>query len=763
MHKISDVLYLGKVVLPKATDATSEPQPTNHIVVIDCSGSMYSDLPKIREQLKAKLPKLLAEGDTLSIIWFSGRGEFGILVEGEPVATLKDLSDLNKAIDRWLKPVCLTGFKEPLLEASKLVDRLGGCCSLFFMSDGYDNQWGQSEIIQSIVEVAEKCASVTIVEYGYYCNHPLMVQMAEEAGGTILFNEDFRSYEPTFDAAMQKRPLGAKRIEVDLGHEPVRGFAFAIDGGSLVAFKADGTTVKVPEHLSAVWFIAEAQPSELSETTEDSHAAAYAAIALYAQRMDTSTVLAILKFTGDVRFINQWAGCFGKQKYAEFVDAVTEAVFDASCRLVDGHDPDAVPPDDAFTVLDLLNILVSDDANHILVDSPEFRYKRTSLAREQVVALPDDIKEQIDQLDPEKDAKKIEKLAAPFQALTFQADPMPRGVPIGGLVFNETRPNVSIQVRKTGKVDIKARKGKEHKALPDRFPTFIYRNYTIIRDGIINIDRLPMRVTKATTQKLRDRGLPFKAIRSPDGESLEVLQTRLKKASKDREIDVVFDLRALPIINRNMVRSVSAETLFRKQYELTKLRAAQKVFNATVKSLGDDRVSQGFAIMYGPEAASWLKDQGITDYSGFNPGGKQSEIQDSYVGKELNVKLKGIASLPSLSDVAKKTAAGKKLTPREALLQATIDEIEAVKNGDTCKASSDPQAVLKAWVESELNALKGKVREALYDVSQIRWSIVVGQTWFTEFSTLDEDTLTIDVDGTEITGTVEMKEVVIPV
>ena len=48
--------------------------PVNHIFVIDCSGSMSYDLPKIRKQLKNKLPSLLKQDDTVSLVWFSGKG-----------------------------------------------------------------------------------------------------------------------------------------------------------------------------------------------------------------------------------------------------------------------------------------------------------------------------------------------------------------------------------------------------------------------------------------------------------------------------------------------------------------------------------------------------------------------------------------------------------------------------------------------------------------------------------------------------------------
>ena len=88
--------------------------PTNFMVVIDTSGSMSNELPMIRKQLKNKLPNLLKEGDTITIIWFSGRNEAGILKEEVEIKNLTSLQALNDSIDKWLKPVGLTAFAKPL-------------------------------------------------------------------------------------------------------------------------------------------------------------------------------------------------------------------------------------------------------------------------------------------------------------------------------------------------------------------------------------------------------------------------------------------------------------------------------------------------------------------------------------------------------------------------------------------------------------------------------------------------------------------------
>ena len=83
-----------KIVSAKETDA-----PTNHIVVVDCSGSMYSDLPKIRTHLKNKIPTMVKPDDTLTVIWFSGRDQYGVLFEGAAVHGLSDLGKINSTIN----------------------------------------------------------------------------------------------------------------------------------------------------------------------------------------------------------------------------------------------------------------------------------------------------------------------------------------------------------------------------------------------------------------------------------------------------------------------------------------------------------------------------------------------------------------------------------------------------------------------------------------------------------------------------------------
>lgn len=778
-YKISDALFLiNQTVSTKEAPKVVSSSPTDHLFIIDCSGSMWGELSKIAQQLKDRLPKTLKEEDTLSIIWFSGRGQSGALLEGERVNTLADLETVKKQIDRWLKPIGLTGFKEPLLLVKDVVDKVnkktGGkdrAFSLYFLTDGCDNQSTRPEIMKAVEEAGSKVSTTTFVEYGYYADRQLLTQMAEKCGGSLIFAETFDTYAPSIEAAVQKKVTGAPKIEVKIPGDPINGFAYALQAGDLLTFTVESGSVKVPEDLGDLWYVAPKAEgkTELIPTNRQGKAveASYAALSLYAQRMNSNVVFAFLKSTGDVKYIEQFANCFGKQKYSDFTESTKVAAFDASLRLTAGYDPNKIPPDDAFTVLDLLRVLADDDSNRILLDSKDFKYSKMSRGRVDASTVltaeeQAEIAKLSEQLAKTKDAKKVAELTAKMAAVTankpdalkFEAEKQPDGYPISTLGYNEDRPNINFLVRKTGTVDISGR--TPPKGLPEKFPSFIFRNYNVIKDGLVGLDRLPVRLTAGTIRDLKKAGMPIEAIVNPEGEELEETRTRVKKASDDRDVNVVFDLKALPIINRKMFKEVSATTLFETEWELTKARAAQKVFGSYLKEQSS-KESKGYVEQYGQEAADWLKEQGFTDYSGFGPKQVQAESTDVYMGKVLEVKLKGFSAIPSLNDAKKKIASGKP-NPPSLLMKPYIDEVEGFIASPEHNKAPDPKKALIAWLEAKKTEWTKKTRELISTMAKTKFSIVVGQTWPIEFKSLEEKTLSLTLDGQKLDFTLEMSE-----
>lgn len=759
--QIDKALYLVRQETPNASAAppVQVETPTNHVALIDVSGSMYSELAKIRAQLKARLPKLLKEKDTFSLIAFSGRGQIWSILEAEPVATLADLTTVNRAIDRWLTAQGSTGFKDPIEEVGKLITRVGkkfngNPVSVLFMSDGCDNCWNRPDILKAVEKMAGVVQSTTVVEYGYYADRPLLTAMAEKAGGNLIFAQDFDQWQPAFDAVVQKRPTGAPRVEVKVTGDAVRGFVWTTEGTDLVTYGVEGGAVKVPESTTVLWYLSPSVIGKKVDAYEPE--AAYAALSLFSVRMAPEVVLPLLKTTGDVAFIEKFGGLFGKQKYSEFMDEAKAAAFDASKRLTKGCNPKLVPAEDAFTVLDLLTLLATDDDNRVLLDHPAFKYSRIGRGRVDAnTVLTDEEQAQVATLTAElaaagKDIKKAKEINAKIAAITdkpeplrFVADPAPEGYPVNSLTYNEEKPNISFLVRKTGTVDLSGASAPS--GVPTKFSTFVFRNYAMVKDGLVNIEVLPVRLSEATLTVLfeahKEGRLPENVVTSDGGVTF-------------------INVKALPVINRQMVRAVSAKKLFEDEWALTKVQAAQKVYNSVAKELVGTKKSAGFEELYGKDAATWLKDQGFTDYSGFGPKQVQAESTDVYRAKEMSVSIKSFSAIPSLNEFKKQAAKGK-FTPSASLMESAFKDVEAFLAANKIGVAPDAADLAKAeaWLKGKAKALDVQRRGLIQAKAQQIFSVIVGQVWFSEFASIDDTSMTLTIDGQKLDCKVEMREV----
>lgn len=775
--KISDHLYLVTQPVSKSAPKKKVEVATNHIAVVDCSGSMYGEIPRIREQLKKKLPKLIGENDTLSLIWFSGRGEFGVILEAEPVSTLKDLSDANKAIDRWLKSVGLTGFKEPLEETARLIERIkkkrpDSVFSLFFMSDGCDNQWGRPDILKAVEKAAGGLAAATFVEYGYYADRPLLTQMAEKSGGQLIFAEEFDKYEAAFEASMQNRPTGAPKIEVQIPTDAVEKVVWTRADGALTTYGVESGAVSVAEDTAAIYYLSASAVGQVTEelknvvtdaiSSNKAHTsldAVYAAVSLMSVRMKPKVVLPILKVLGDVKLIEDFSGCFGKQKYSAFMDFAKELSFNPTNRFSKGYDPKKVPRDDAFTVLELLQLLSGDDGNRMLLDHEQFKYAKIGRGRvDSSENLTADELDQIQKLTAkiasEKSAAKIKELQKEISAITDAKQPplkftqdeaeAKKGFQISSLTWNEDKPNVSVLVKKPGTVDVSPRLPKELKGkVPEQFPTFVYRNYAIIKDGLINVKVMPVVLSKDTVAQLE--------AKVKDGSAPEGLVTTHTDGT------TLLHVEKLPVINQNMVNDVDPEDFFNRQWALTKAQAAQKVYNSFHKEHLPQVKAKGFVETYGGEASDWLKEQGITEHSGFGPKTVQAEAKDVYMAKELKVSLKGYSKLPSLKELKDMIAKGK-VNPPGALMQPVYEEVEDFLKSKAYTGAAAKDKVLEAWLDGQKKAKTAEVRKLIYEVARTTFTLIVGQIWFKGWKP-EDNTFTVKDGATQVTCTAELREV----
>ena len=698
--------------------------PTNHIFVADVSGSMYNSLPKIRQHLKQNLAMMVKPMDTISILYFASKGQCGPVFVGEKVHGVEDLSNINEAIDRYLRPTGCTGFVEPLNlacdVANELVAKNGNLNNLIFMTDGYDNCWRESEILSACARLPESFHNIMFLEYGWYCNRELLEKMSEATNALHTFSENYDQYETTFEQALAQQT--AKRIEISV---PTADHVVYMDGLNLNVVNVANGVALVPENVAHVWALN--GNDEIVDGMDD--ITKYVAMYYAVHRMNPDLAWNVLKVLGDVRLARMYTNCFSKQDYSNMKAAVLECIVDETKRFSEGFDLNVVPDENATTLVDVLTSLIKHGAE-LDLKSPFFSYNRGGRkAVQKADATVADLSAEM------TDAASTEDMLAIAQKMVDHVEWNPEfkstqeTVPMSNIVYNGSRPNINVATQMEGVIAVPESVQAKFN-VPAEVASKIHRNYTIVRDGIVNMKQLPVLV-------------PAVALVDMNDVKYSVLGMVGDKAS------LVVDLTTTPLVNRAMVKGLSGVKFCEDYVRLQRMKALQKVYKAKREELVGKVNAVGLASLYGAEAASYLSERGIRDY-GFSPKTTLAESTDVYMGRELNVKVKGMSSLPALSAVQKKVDGNKKLNVADAAIWDAMTHLKAALEG-----MSTDEAV--EYITVATTTLIESVRELEKSLSVTMYGIIVAKRWFEDVE-FENPTLDVVVDGITHNVTIDLAE-----
>jgi len=709
---------------------------TNHVFVVDVSGSMYYDLPKIRTQLKNRLSNVMKEGDTISIVWFSGNRDAGILKEEVEVKSLKTLTDLHDAIDKWLRPVGLTAFLKPLQLVKELIGRIqknrpDSVFSMIFLTDGYNNDCPWNEVISALKSLENDIASSTFVEYGYYADSRRLTEMASVLGGEKISCDGFDEFEPVFDSKISSDIMGGKKTVVGITDSFLYDFAFSVGkDGSVLLYNINDGEVLVSQNVKELHFFSPvAVGTEHAPTTS-----LYAAIYVLSDKLLNEDAEKIFYALGDNHYYGMLVNAFGKQKLNAFKTAIKECVADASKRFPAGQSTILPVPDDAYCLMNLIEDLGNTEGCLFYPNHEDFVYKRIGAKR---VARGEDLsaadkKRLAEAKNIEEITKITEELKEKNVALKFENSNPERGYALTDLVWNSERANLSVRIVIDGEVTL-----PENKFNIDKVSSYKYNTFTIVKDGIVNIKKLPVLFNHDLHNILVKNGVGF----TMDGETC------------------VIDLTSIPLVNRGMVKAISANSLAKKEWELVKLQGDKKVYDYFRKELFP-KTSKSFVEMLGQEAADWLKTVGITDYNGFAPLTDAAETTDFYMSVNLATKIKGLSALPKVVDVQKKLETGAPLKINEYVMADALTKYMAQLDSDIYKSLNEEQqkGVLKTYLETKSDILNKQRRKVLQEIAEIKFALILSKKWFTEFKSFDENVLNLTLDGQALTFTFDLNE-----
>lgn len=744
-----------------ATEAQKEKMieiNTHHIFVIDCSGSMHGELSRIRKDLHNKISTSLKMNDSVTILWFSGKNEHGIVIEDYTVNGAISLQKLKETIDKYLTSQCLTAFKQPLENVKKVVERVakdkkGYMHSMFFLTDGCDNCWPSKEILKATEDLKDILNGATIVEYGWYCNRELMSQMAQTLGGVHTVSKDFTEYEPYLNKQFLNDNKG-KRKYIQLSETPEFGVVFNIVDGDVVMYTPNENNevlISVDGETSMFFFTKNAPTGKLlggpeyfekvyqsgKFKTDELVTGAYAAMFAFSRKSDFNLVSEILKATGDAHLIKIKANTFGTQKITELEQKFVNAINNEDCRFIEGYDPTLEPAEDAYCILDMISDLMTSEENFWYPQHESFNYKKIgskTVSKSGKVSQED--KDKLEVLLKEGKLSELQNAVEDVKNkqttdLEFKYNNALQPSPISDLTWNSERANLSVLVKYDGYVELPENKFN----IDTKFDTFIFRNYTTIKDGIIHMYTLPVSLSEETFTKLQANEL-------------------LKGESYEAGKIYVLDYSKLPVINRKMVDSLSATDLFHNEYELVKLQAGNSYFN-NVKNKLFNNASKKFKETYGEEATAWLESLGLKE-GGYSPAKLVEKSGEEIVVNTLKIKIEKLSSPVTGKDIESaetKIKAGVSLTPKESLVEPYIKELTQYKS--LLPESEESDKLLEDWLYAKSKNFRNHKTKLMTEISKAKFLTIVGKSWFKEFTDRSQKEMTLDIDSKPIKFTVE--------
>jgi hypothetical protein len=387
------------------------------------------------------------------------------------------------------------------------------------------------------------------------------------------------------------------------------------------------------------------------------------------QRTKTDVAMDLLSYLGDVGLVNSASSAFTNEEFGKVEEAIAAAIKYPTRRFLAGKKVGCLPDKDAFCLLQAVELLMADEEAQFAPYDEAFTYKKIGRSTKNKAGYPD-----------------------------FQPDKNSR-VPLTGLVWNSSRLNLSIRAKIAGEVELNA--GYKKVGLEKMYPTFVWRNYTLVRDGVLNVQSLPVSLSKGLYETFLEKGLI-------DKEHPRHYTGRTYVVHLDR----------IPVINRSIAEAwTSATGLIRDCTNELILETEQKVLNSRIAELEPEKkMNLGLTA----EQEMFLKENGVTG-SGFNPPVEKEPATDFYMAKEFEVKAKGFSSLPKLAEVQDKIKAKKALNaPAELMSQAIVANKKMWCSVDKLKARL-------VEVRDDLTKTRSNIQKA-------KFSVVLANKWFEEFT-----------------------------
>lgn len=653
------------------------PTANNHLWIFDRSGSMSGDLRQLITDMKQRA-RSLKVGETLSLAWFSSEGEFRFITKGYKISENETFREIDATLDKHISTVGMTCFSEVLLEASKTIEDLSafGNFSMMMFTDGQpivsDYKAEIENIFVAIGKLSTQITSALLVAYGNYYNKSLMQEMAEKLGGSLIHSNSIASFGTSLEEYITSSREVGDKVKVDAKYTSNKDIYFSIFGKGVISYKPVKDVVSyvigkgAKDNLYILTDKLKGNEEEIKSLEElgPRHSfikGMYGLSAVLSQKTETLLAVDVLGALGDKYLIDLIYDSFTNSEYGIAEKNITEAMASPSSRLKKGRVVGYVKADDAICLLDVMDKITEDESAEL------FPYSGSGYSRV---------------------GKKTE--AKTDVTTTFQPDE--GGLSVGDIVWSSSKLNLSLRVVVPGTIELDDEAKKLN--LTKEFRCNVFRTFTVIRDGKLNMEKATFKLSKETHDFLKSVGC-----------------TEEEYLGKPVE----YDLTAVPVMNRKYANSVkSVKPFCDLAMREAELEGIVKVLKANAKA--QKATAFNPATNYSDAVTAYLAKFHIKN-GVYSPPSTVGAASDFYMSKKFSIKIKGLSSLPKIDDVTKKIEAKKALTTADTVIKLGLDELAQTK--DVEKAFKDRQQELR------------EVRAALL---RQKFAIVLGKAWFEEFA-----------------------------
>lgn len=687
-------------------------EPINHIWVYDRSGSMYDLLSDLCDQM-ITLSKKIPKGDSLSLGWFSSEGDFNWVFKGFRIVDNTDYKSLEAAIKKNSTTRSTTCFSEILNDTDTVIEDLSVLSKTFsfnLFTDGYpvvSNYKKEVDgIFSAIKKIKGKIRTAMLIGYGSYYNKELMAQMSEKLGAMLIHSSKVREYTDHIIKLITLSGSTEPKEEIDpLVRQPLAIFSVNDQGVVILSIDEDKIFV-APEKGKSIklYYLSTEKPNTKSWTRVDMSSidfgsdddslgkAIYASALVMSQQTKTDVAIEIIGKAGDKAIIDKLNNAFMVEEFGETEEIIGKAVNDVSLRFTSGRDPSYLPKADAFCVYDALNLLIEDPDAAFFPYHEKFAYEKIGVKATE--------KEGYSKFIADKTCK----------------------CPFNTLIWHESRLNLSVQTSIKGTVELKDVEGKTaaEMGFTTPYPAYVYRTYTFVKDGHTHTKVFYLTSSEKTYKVFKNEGI--------------VTDDEFKTTGV-----YAINIGLLPAINRVLAGdNISGTELCKNVLAEQRLKAEIKALKWLKKDvLGETETK---AETFSEEQAAFLKANCIfVDRGGvYSPPTDKSEPVDFYMAKTFDIKLKGIASLPTVKKVMEKIASNKSRTASETLIEAGI----TLWNSN--KGALKDKVLIEEWFDKTIKSKQYDLKALRSSIQKVKMAIILGRKWFEEFTSRENCELEVE-------------------